>query len=504
MPLWSTRARDPLPPEAGGANPRFTAVISDVHLSDADVPDPRRPGWRHYKQAGLKDDVRFAAVLEHFRELAGGEPVELICNGDTLDFDTIVATPDPAPFPVSWLERRRGLESEEPKSLWKLERILSFHPGAIAALQRWVADGNSLCFVIGNHDLDLHWPSVQARLFAAIAPEGSDRITVCEWFRMSGDDTLVIHGNQFDAYCVCQDPLHPFIDVRGALRVRSPFGNTAGKLMLNGMGYFNPHVESSFIRSLPDYLRFFVRYIARYQPLLGVEWFWTAIMTLWVTLDEGFRPAHRDPVNLAERLDDVAHRAHSRPSVAVALREMAVHSAVFKPLMVARELWLDRAFLLFGLFGAAFYGMLTLHWISGAHTWTAVIFFLALLPLYVAYARGIRSEVAGTEAVIKERLGELARIARVSRVVVGHTHRAAARSIEGVQYFNTGHWSPAFDDVECTEPVGLHAFAWIAPQPNGEREATLRVWEGPGSRELPVVAEARPAEGFAAAAVVRA
>ncbi len=496
VPLWTARTPEaPAPPPPG---PAFTAVLSDLHISDAEPVDPRRPGWRQYKQAGLQNDVRIAAVLDHLRELSAGQPVELVLGGDTFDFDTVIAFPEPAPFPVSWLERKRGLDSEAPKSLWKLERILDFHPGLVAALRKWIEDGHTLAFIIGNHDLDLHWPAVRARLFETLAPGGSDRLTLCEWFRVCGGDTLVVHGNQLDAYCVCQDPLHPFIDVGGRVRVRSPFGNTAGKLMLNGMGYFNPHVEASFIRSFPDYLRFFFRYIIRGQPLLGISWFWSSIVTLWVSLDEGFRPAARDLDEFGARVEDVARRAQTRPPVAIALREVAVHSAVFQPWRVARELWLDRAFLLLGLVAVAFYSMLTLHWVSGAHTWTAVVFFLAFLPFYVAYARSCRSEVAGTEGALKQRVGQLAKIAAVKRVVVGHTHRASARDVDGVVYMNTGHWSPAFNDVECLQPVGLNGFAWIRPGAAGARAAELRIWRGGTSEVVPVEIEPAPHAGLSA------
>jgi hypothetical protein len=64
------------------------------------------------------------ALLQHLRAEAGAARVELILAGDTFDFDTIVAIPEPAPFPVSWLERMRGLNAEEPKSTWKMRRIL--------------------------------------------------------------------------------------------------------------------------------------------------------------------------------------------------------------------------------------------------------------------------------------------------------------------------------------------------------------------------------------------
>jgi len=453
---------------------RFTAVLSDLHLSDAEPADTRRPGWRAFKRAGLDNDARLTAVLDHLRVLSGGEPVDLVLDGDALDFDTILARPDPAPFPVTWLERQRGLDSEEAKCVWKLGRILEFHPVFVAALRRWVQEGHGLTFIIGNHDLDLHWPAVQAALRAAI----SEQVTVCAFFQVCGGDTLVIHGNQLDAYCVCQDPLHPFIEVGGRTRVRSPFGNLAGKLMLNGMGYFNPHVESSFIRSLSAYLAFFFRYIMRYQPLLVYTWFWSAVVTLKVSLEEGFRPALRDPETLASRLETLAERSHATPAVALALREVTVHSAVFSPLRVFRELWLDRAFGFLAVVGLAFYAMLALHWVSGAHTWTALVFFAVFLLPFIAYARSCRSSVGGTEHEIQQRVAQLARIAGARHLVVGHTHRAAARTVDGVTYLNTGHWSPAFDDVECKEPVGRSAFAWIHPGADGARVAELRVWNG--------------------------
>ena len=140
----------PVPPPLSA---RYTAVLSDLHLSDAEPADPRRPGWREFKRAGLDNDARLTAVLDHLRVLSGGEPVDLVLDGDALDFDTILALPDPAPFPVTWLERQRGLDSEEAKSLWKLGRILEFHPVFVTALRRWVHQGNGLTFIIGNHDL---------------------------------------------------------------------------------------------------------------------------------------------------------------------------------------------------------------------------------------------------------------------------------------------------------------------------------------------------------------
>jgi UDP-2,3-diacylglucosamine pyrophosphatase LpxH len=460
--------------------PSHTAVISDLHLSDLEPVDPARPAWRRYKHADVVSDTPLLRLLDHLRALASGQPVELILAGDIFDFDTVLAVPDPAPFPVSWLERARGLVPEEARSAWKLDRILAHHPALVAGLRRWMDEGNLLVFIIGNHDLELHWPAAQDALRAALAPPRPDALTVCEFFRIAGGDTLVMHGNQLDAYCVCHDPLHPLIEVHGRRRVRLPFGNLAGKLMMNGMGLFNPHVEGSFIRPFAEHVRFFFRYVARLQPLLAWTWCWTAIATLWMSVDEGLRPAIRDPARLEEHVRDVARRARGTPPMVRALRDVAVHPAVFSPLKVARELWLDRAALLLLLVFVVFEVSTALHWMSGVGPGWAVALFVALLPFYVAYARSCRSEIGNTEANIQRRVGELGRIARVSRVVMGHTHRAAVRTHDGVTFLNTGHWSPAYDDVECTQKVGTNGFAWIRPGRDA-REAELRVFDGEGS-----------------------
>jgi hypothetical protein len=452
-------------------------------LSDFEEEDPARPGWRRFKSRAAAPDEKLVDLLAHLRVLAGGAPVELVFAGDTFDFDTIVALPASAPFAVSWLERRRGLVPEEERSVWKMRRILEDHAPLFAALRAFLAEGNTLVFIIGNHDLELHWPAVHAELRAVLAPPRPEALAICEFFRVSADDTLVLHGNQLDAYCACHDPLHPFVEVQGRMRVRSPFGNVAGKLMLNGMGFLNPHVEASFIRPLGEHLTFFVRYLARAQPLIAWTWLWTAMATLWVSVGEGLRPDVRDPASLDARVRDAARRANTTPRLVRALRDVRVHPAVFSPLRVARELWLDRAVLLFGLVVLGYQIVTALHWAAGVSAAWIVPIFAALLPFYIAYARSCRSEVGDTERAILDHVPVLASLARVRRVVVGHTHRADIWRVGDATLFNPGHWSPAFDDVECEKPVGTNGFVWIRPEVEG-RVAELRTPASGGSTIL--------------------
>ena len=460
-----------------------TIVLSDVHLCEAEPTDPERPLWKRFKQRELFIDDCFARFLDYVQGVAEGS-VELVFNGDLLDFDSVTVLPDEPGFRVSWLERLRGLGPEEPKSLFKVQRILQDHPVWFDAVRDFLGAGHRVIFVIGNHDLELHWPSVQQAVLEAIDPDGTlrERVRFCEWFYISNGDTLIEHGNQFDAYCLCADPVHPLVQLRSEPRVRLPFGDLAQRYMLNGMGLFNPYVEESFIRPAGEYIKFFYRYVLRVQPLLALTWLWGALVTLIVSLREGFLPAIKDPLHLEERMEDIARRANSRPGVAHALREMSVHPAIFNPWKIAKELWLDRALLLALAAAVSFQTGTVLNVFAHMSVWWAALAFAILLPPVLFYARTVNSDIKNTERAIHKRLPLVAKVAGVKRVVLGHTHRERHIGIGGVELLNTGTWSPAYHDVECTRPFGRKCFAWMKPDPAGQgRLAELREWQDPGS-----------------------
>ncbi len=466
---------------------RHTFIVSDLHLSDGEEPDGRRPLWRRYKSPEHFIDDDFAALLDHFRSLSGGEPAELILNGDIFDFDCVLAVPDAPPFPVSWLERARGLWSEEAKSVWKLERMLADHPGFLRALTQWMAEGHEIVYVIGNHDLEMHWPATQDLLREALGVPAShhDSLRFCPWFVLSGGDTLVMHGNQLDPYCLCQDPLHPFIAVDGRVRVRLPFGDLAGKMLSNGIGWFNPHVESSFVRPIHAWIIFFYQHILRHQPFILLTWLWSSIVVLYTSLLEGFSPAIRDPLTLEQRVEDTARRAHTTAAVVRALHEVRAHPAVFRPLKVARELWLDRAFLLLAAIVVSIQATSTLHFFAGMSGWWMFAILALLVPPVLFYAARVDSDVTEVDRIIQRRLPLLARIAGVERVVMGHTHRARHVIEQNVELANTGHWAPGFQDMECTVRDGKRGFAWLAPT-GGARHLQLREWQDDGSARIPL------------------
>jgi UDP-2,3-diacylglucosamine pyrophosphatase LpxH len=462
-----------------------TFIVSDMHLTEAHEPDEARPLWMAYKRREFYIDEEFAAFLDHIEEKADG-PIELILNGDIFDFDAVTAVPATEKHP-DWLERARGLGSEEWQSQFKMQVIIRDHPRFFQALGDFIARGHRAIFVVGNHDVELFWPSVQRILCDALgAPipsgigdeEEAQPVVFCNWFYLSGGDTYVSHGHQYDPNCVVRDPIDPLIEVHGKPRVRIPFGDLAARYMLNGMGYFNPHQSENYIMSAISYLRFFFRYMLRTQPLLIWTWFWGAYATLWISLRTHWLPPMRDPLLVDDKVRSVAIRAQATPSMVRKLNALHVPSATNNPFRIARELWLDRAFfLLIALFLA---WQVVLHiniaW-PISPLWVFVPLLIFMLP-YAAYASSVRPTAFQTP-LLDERLAELIhKITGARRVVFGHTHQPECTQVGPVTLYNGGFWSKAFADPECTIRLGEQTFVWIRPTADGQdRTGELCVWK---------------------------
>jgi UDP-2,3-diacylglucosamine pyrophosphatase LpxH len=462
-----------------------TFVVSDMHLSEAHEPSEERPLWMAYKRREHFIDEEFASFLEHIERKADG-PIELVLNGDIFDFDAVTAVPSKERH-IEWLERARGLGSEEWKSQFKMKVIIDDHQRFFEALGDFIRRGHRAIFVVGNHDVELYWTSVQRMICEAldvasplsIGDEASDEpVVFCNWFYLSGGDTYVTHGHQYDPNCVVRDPIDPMIEVGGKARVRIPFGDLAARYMLNGMGYFNPHQSENYIMSAVSYLRFFFRYMLRTQPLLIWTWFWGAYATLWTSLFTHWLPPMRDPLLVDDKVRAIATRSQATPSMVRKLNALHVPSATNNPFRIARELWLDRAFfLLIALFLA---WQVVLHiniaW-PISPLWVFVPALIFMLP-YAAYASSVRP-TAFQSPLLTERLAVLIfKITGARRVVFGHTHVPKCEQVGPVTLYNAGFWSKAFADPECTVRLGEQTFVWIRPAGDGQaRTAELCEWK---------------------------
>ena len=464
----------------------YTAIISDLHLTDAEPSRPkhkvRHPLWKKFKTKTFFIDHALAEFVNHILELAEAAEenpsVELILNGDIFDFDSVMALPEKQLYSMSWIETRRGLFPKEDRSVFKVNVILEEHKEFIDALSEFVKKGHKLIFIPGNHDVEIHFEKVQKAIISALGlnPLEKQRVKFVSWFYISNDDTLIEHGHQQDPYCMCENPLNPFLVDYNELMIRLPFGNVACRYIMNGMGLFNPHVETNYIMSLSGYLNFFFKYLMRAQPLIIWTWLWGSVATLIHVIVDRFATPYKPPESIEDRVEREALKSNTKPRVVRELQELFAIPAVQNPYMIAKELWLDRLFLiLFGLLGAIFVVQQLKNFFGISLFWVFLPI-MFLMPFFLFYARSISSLVGTYKEPDEELFAKQSEVTGVSRIVYGHTHIPRHEYYGAVEHLNSGTWSPGFTDVECTVSEERNNYVWITPNPENleSRKAELK------------------------------
>jgi UDP-2,3-diacylglucosamine pyrophosphatase LpxH len=464
----------------------YTAIISDLHLCEAQVVNPKYPLWKKFKTRPFFFDDIFASFLDEIQTKAHGQAVELILNGDIFDFDSVMTLPENPNFRVSALEKSRGLFPRPERSRFKIEVILEDHKAFVEALAAFIRKGHKVIFVMGNHDLELHFAEVQEfiRKSLKLTDEEQFQVRFTEWFYISNEDTLVEHGNQYDPYCLCEDPINPYVQGYNYVSLKLPFGNLACRYIMNGMGFFNPHVDSNYIMGLKEYINVFFRYMIRAQPLLVFTWLYGSMVTLLHSFKDRLTSPIRNPLKIEERIEFIAEKANAEPRMVRELKELFVAPAASNPFLLARELWLDRAFIMAIAFFLIFELFIFIRQVYDiSFFWTFIPLFL-LLPFFLFYSQSITSMVSNYKEPNEKILAMASAITRVKRIVYGHTHTARHELIGAVEHLNSGCWSPAFLDIECTKPIDQKTYVWIHPVHEGERHAEVYKFENLRSRQF--------------------
>lgn len=454
----------------------YTAIVSDLHLCEAEPPNRRHPLWKKFKTREFFFDEDFKDMLERLHEKANGKAVELVLNGDIFDFDSVTSYPQSPGFKVSWLESRRGLDSEREKSLYKIEVILRDHPVWVSSLSWFIKEGHKVVFVIGNHDLELNWTDVQKYILDSLELNNDQKrqVRFAEWFYISNKDTLIEHGHQYDPYCAMEDPINPVVIDYNRLLIRLPFGDLACRYLSNGVGFFNPHIDTHYSMTLGQYLKVFFKYMMVAQPLIIWTWFWTSVTIFVQTIRHAILRELKNPLTIEDRINEIARKANATPRMVREMTGLFVQPAADSPLKLLKELWLDRAFLLLvGLFGLL-YLFLIIDRIYDISFYWIFIPILLLLPPYVLYSRSVQSFVHHYKKPSEHTLSMAGMITGVKRIVYGHTHVLRHEIIGAIEHFNPGTWSPAFLDIECTRAEEQRAYVWIEPVgESGARSANL-------------------------------
>jgi UDP-2,3-diacylglucosamine pyrophosphatase LpxH len=406
-----------------GLMPSDLLLISDLHLGS------------HLKPRMRGDSVHLASRIEevfgpfmaHYQRQG---PWQLVINGDFIDFWNIELAGSAA-LPA------------ETVAVARLHAVFDAHPNVEAALQDFLAAGNSVLFVTGNHDAELLYPRVRAAIVSRLTPaidESSSRtdldnlaalqagrIRFVRWFLRDPGGAWIEHGHTFDPSCATQALLSP---TRGGELVQT-VAEVATRNFANLMPEIDYDAPDKF--SGLDYVRwalargwrFVIRVVLLYLRTAG------RILALWAgpgRVDREGKQIH------AARLAKVAANAGLQMSALMALEKMAPPPTATTVAGLLGITFLDHV-LMVVTFGLAGWGLgRALQWpLAGALVGIVV----AVLLLARKHRRKRPRNVARDMLEVAAGVGE---VTGVPLVLMGHSHHGSLDRLGDVVYANSGSW----------------------------------------------------------------
>ncbi|MEZ4871402.1 MAG: hypothetical protein R2827_03970 [Bdellovibrionales bacterium] len=225
--------------------------------------------------------------------------------------------------------------------------------------------------------------------------------------------------------------------------------------------------------SAVQYVKFFFKYMLIAQPQLLLTWlFWSSVILVQSFVDRLLSPI-KNPLTIEDRIERIAEKSNTTPRVVREMRELFVQPATSHPIVILRELWLDRAFMLLLSFLVLIQLFLIFDNVYDISIYWTIIPFMLFLPFFMFYSSSVKSEVHEYKEPKEKILVTAGLITGVKRVIYGHTHIPRHELIGPVEHLNSGTWSPAFLDVECKRRIDDKTLVWIEPQRNGLRKASL-------------------------------
>lgn len=458
-------------------------VISDLHLGEDLRPGGANVSYlRHLVTLERELESFLAHYTGHRRD---GRPWRLVVNGDMVDFMSVMILPDDKGEDGDEEDRLYGLGFGERQSQKKMERVIARHRGVFRRLGEFVGAGNELVIVVGNHDVEFHYPSVQRTLVEwlsgltlgigadeAARAAFAERIQFCPWFYYKEDLIYIEHGHQYDEYCSFDYLLHPVAAApsRGE-RDGKPL-NRKSRIALSvahaGMRYFANQIPDYDPRnaeywSLGDYVKW-----AWAQGLRGglrLAYFYGLLVwrlvELWYMLrgvDVERRALHH------QRLRDLSEHWKMSEEKLMALDALRREPVTRRFWKLLAALFIDRVLL--GMLALVTAGVL----VGDLHgLWKAV----GALGTVLAFAivnqvlNHIRLESSATK--LRATTNLIHSLVCAPLIVFGHSHTPEIVRLDGgATYFNTGTW--ASDDAKS-------AFTHLlVVDDNGAPRAELRQW----------------------------
>jgi UDP-2,3-diacylglucosamine pyrophosphatase LpxH len=443
-------------------------VISDLHLGEDLKPNMTSVSYLR-RLARLEKEL--GAFLDYYAEhRIGGRPWRLVVNGDMVDFMSIQIMPGESGCDAD--ERAYGLNHAEPQSLAKLERVFARHEGVFRKLASFVAADNELVVVVGNHDVEFCFPSLQRRFCEALGQLGApiERIRFCPWFYYEEEVVYVEHGHQYDEFCSFDYQLQP-VEQRGSVALS--IAHAGVRYFTNLVPEMDPHCAEGW--GFLDYAswlraqgaRGVARIVLFYATLIR------KMIELWALLTDRRADAERAQLH-KERLRALAasyRMAVDKVEALDGLRRLPAMKSLHKILVT---LFLDR--ILLGLVTAVGVGVA----LGAARgLWKAVAAAAVLGAAALANYGLSRLRFLDSAHLLRAAPEAIWKIVRAPFIVFGHSHHPERVALpSGATYFNTGAWAQPSEPSEG-------AFTHLIISGEERPEAELYQWRDGESAKFP-------------------
>ena len=426
-------------------------VVSDLHLTDIEE-NPK--GWKRYKSKVYSITKSFEKLLEQCTQ---NREITLVFNGDIIDFDLVVATPNIPDFKVSRNEKKRGLYPTEEKSLWKLKRVLYDQEDFFTLIASFLSKGNRLVYVIGNHDREFYFEKLQeffVEYLLEIAEKNSitfskEQIEFYPWFYYKNGEVYIEHGNQYDYYTSFKYILKPTIKNKGVEEIALPMGNLSNRYLMSSMGYFNPHA-SDYILSGFAYVKHWLVNYAFTKRSLMFNWIWGSILVM-IKMISTKNKLNKNAKYNNELLKKEAKRLNITTKEIDGLNNLRQLPIAYKTFRIIKEFWLDRLFIIFILIG----GTIALALVP-IPLWIKLMVPLSSFPLFLfIYEMITKGETIFTiEEKIPNYAKKIVSIIDTKVVIFGHSHKPRSFPINNKSLFiDSGTWAPVYS---AKDPLRLN------------------------------------------------
>lgn len=466
-------------PQTGKQLDKNILVISDLHLGEDLRPGGANVSYLRHLATLERELEKF---LQHYTTTRlDGRPWRLVVNGDMVDFMSVMILPeDKAEEGDDEEDKLYGLGFGERQSQKKMERVIARHQGVFKRLGEFVAAGNELVIVVGNHDVEFHYPSVQRTLVEWLcglvvgmgADENArvafaDRISFCPWFYYKEDCIYIEHGHQYDEYCSFDYLLHPVAAatpkaLNKKSRIALSVAHAGMRYFANQIPDYDPHTAEHW--SFVDYMKW-----AWTQGLRGglrLAYFYGLLVwrlvELWYSLrgvDAERRLVHH------ERLKELSAHWQMSEEKLLALDSLKRAPVTRRFWKLLAALFIDR--MLLGIVALVTAGVLVghLHGLWKAAGALATVLAFACVNQALNH---IRLESSATK--LRTATSLIQGLVCAPFIVFGHSHTPEKVSLaNGATYYNTGTW--ASDDAAQS-----FTHLMVVSDENGAPKAELKQW----------------------------